>query len=341
MGLELKIRSLLKLNLKLFLDMNFLREGSFINVASGTQFYDGSDLSVLLPDEKAHQTLYGVSFGQVWQSPFRNFVYESGVPLDGTNITTSPYIPSGVYVQGALRTPSDPVFGHTIDYINGRIIFNTPQSPDLKVNMAYAAREVRVDFEHKFNQQYTVGAMESKYFTNPLTSQQVVYPSGAIQPFPAVFIEIDGRDMKPYELGNRSAIITETVKLHVWALDDLQRDNIVDILSSQWRKKLPVIDWNMAPLPLSGIYNTKSPEYITYQDLLRNNRITTTVGIGTPVRYMADFEDIMITNLKPIMGALEYERTMVVFKVKIYLNSPVTPLGHIWSPISTLPMLDS
>lgn len=337
MGLEYKLRSLLKLNLKLFLDMHFLRESSFINVASGQLFYDGSDMSVLLPDTNADDTLYGVSNGQVWQSPFRQWVYESGVPLDGTNVSTPPIVASGLYIEGAFRPTTDSQFGHTIDYINGRVIFNSPQSLNLKVHAEYAARQVRVGFEHDFNQQFQRGFLESKFTTNPLTSMQLVYPSGQAQPFPAVFIEVDNRTMKPYELGNRSAIIKDKVILHVWALDDLQRDNIVDILTSQWRKVVPMINFNRAPLPLSGIYNTLSPEYVPYQEMLRNNRLVTTIGSGVPVQYLAYISDVQADNINV---AQEYERAVVTFEIDVYMNAPTTPLGNVFGAISTIPTIE-
>lgn len=337
MGLEYKLRSLLKLNLKLFLDMHFLRESSFINVPSGALFYDGSDMSVLLPDTKADNTYFGLSDGQVWQSPFRQWVYESGVPLDGTNVGIPPMQASGVYVEGAFRPTNDSAFGHTIDYINGRVIFNSQQSLDLKVNAAYSAREVRVGFEHDFNQQFQRGFLESKYTTNPLTSMQLVYPSGQAQPFPAVFIEVDNRTMKPYELGNRSAIIKDKVILHIWALDDMQRDNIVDILTSQWRKPIPMINFNRAPLPLSGIYNTLSPEYVPYQEMLRNNQLITTVGSGVPVMYTAYITDVQADNIASVQ---EYERAIVTYEMDVYLNAPITPLGDYFGPISTIPTIE-
>jgi len=336
MGLEYKLRSLLKLNYKFFLDMHMLREGAFITIPSGATFYDGSDMSVLLPDTKNDDTLFGVDDGQVWQSAFRQWVYESGVPLDGTNVQQPPVVASGVYVEGAFRAPDDAEFGHTIDFINGRIIFDSPQSLELQVQAAFSARETRVGFEHDFNQQFNAGYIESKYTTNPLTSMQLVYPSGQAQPFPAVFIEVDRRDLKGYELGNRSAEITDEIKLHVWALDDLQRDNIVDILTGQWRKSLPMIDFNIAPLPLSGIHNTLSPEYVAYQDMLRNRELITTVGSGVPIRYMSYIEDVDVQNLP---GAEEYERALVTYQVKVYLNAPTTPLGHIFGPITTLPTI--
>lgn len=319
------------------MDHHFIRESAFYNIASGQQFYDGSDMSLFLPDENAHERFYGVSVGQIWQSPFRQFIYESGVPLDGTNVASPPINPSGLYIEGAFRPTTDTQFGHIFDFINGRIIFDTPKSLDLKVQGEFATRQVRIGFEHEFNQQLQQGFLESKYYTNPDTSMQLVYPSGLVQPFPAVFIEVDDREFEAYELGNRSAIITDTVNLYVWALDDLQRDNIVDILTSQWRKNIPMIDWNMAPLPLSGIYNTISPEYIPYQYILSNNRIITTVGSGVPVKYIAHIENVKAENLA---AAEEYERARVIFEVKVYLNAPTTPLGHLWGPISTIPTIE-
>lgn len=313
-----------------------LREGAFMNVPSGTQFYDGSSLSLLLPDTSADDTLFGVGNGQVWQSPFRQWVYESGVPLDGTNVPSVPIVASGIYVEGAFRTPDDAVFGHTIDYINGRIIFNSAQSLDLEVHADFAARDVRVGFEHDFNQQFTNSVIEMQYFTNPFTSMQVVYPSGKIQPFPGVFIEVDDRTLDAYELGNRSAEITDEIKFHIWALDDIQRDNIVDVLTGHWRKSVPMVDFNVAPLPLSGILNTVSPEYVPYQEMLRNKQLITTIGSGVPVKYMSYIDDVDAQNL----GATEeYERAMVTYKVKVFLNAPTTPLGHVFGPITTLPTI--
>ena len=336
MVLEFKERALLKLNLKLFLDYHFLREGCFVNVGSGQQFYDGQDMSLLLPDAEAHKILFGTTVGQVWQSPFREWVYESGVPVDVSNVTTSPIVSSGLYIEGAFRPTTDPTFGHTIDFLNGRIIFDSPQSLDLKVQGEFSYREVRVDFEHRFNQQSREGYLESKFTTNPLTSMQITYPSGAMYPWPAVFIEVDKRTAEPFELGNRSLRRTDAVNLHIFALDDLTRDNIVDVLSAQDRKTVPLLDFNKVPLPLSGINNTLSNEYTPYQTLLRNEVTVTTVGSGVPIRYIANIDSAVSQN-QP--SEEEFERAIVAYQVITYLNAPTTPLGNKFSPLRELPPL--
>lgn len=336
MGLEIKHRVTLKLNYKLFMDMHFLREGAFRNVPSGTLFFDGGDMSLLLPDTEADMLYFG-EVGHIFQSPFRQWIYESGVVLDGTNVSAPPINVSGIYAEGAFRGAGDPEFAHVIDYLNGRVVFEQAQPLTLTVNVDFAYREVRIGFEHEFNQQYKEGFLDSQYMTNPLTSNQLVYPSGVAQPFPAVFIEVDERRFSAYEIGNRSLIIHDNLKFWVWAPNDLIRDNIVDIITSQQRKAVPLIDFNIAPLPLSGIFNTLSPEYVPYQDMLRNNVLVTTIGSGHPVRLLSYIDETISHNLT---ADEEYERAQIECEVATYLNAPTTPLGHVFGPISRIPVIN-
>lgn len=328
MGLEYKLRALSKMNLKLFIDYAFLRESAYSNVTSGSLFYDGTPMSLLVPDIQS-DTNFGLPAGSVWQSPFRQWVYESGVVRDGTIINNSPpIVASGVYIQGAFRPTNDPVFPHSIDYINGRIIFDDPIPLTSSIHSDFSYREVRFGFESEFNNQFNNGFLESKFTTNPLTSSQIVYPSGSSQPFPAIFMEHDMRDHEAYELGNRSLVIKDTINLDIFALNDFQRDNIVDILSSQARKTIPIIDFNYIPLPLSGIYNTLSPEYVPYQLLVSNPVIISSVGSGTPAKYHMFIDQVQYKKQKPYK---EFERGRIIFTTSIYLIAPGSPLGHLWS----------
>lgn len=325
MSMQLKRRSLIKLNLRLFADAQFLRNAAFTNVTSGQQFYDGSIISRLVPDNSAQDELFGIEPNQVWQSFTRSWVYESGMLYAGTDAANEPpRLYSGVYIHGTLRRPNDPIYGHTPDFLNGRIIFNTPQSPNLDVHADFSFKHIRIGFENQFNQQFQNGVLEEQYITNPLTSMQAIYPSGRMQPFPAIFIEVAGRSHEGYELGNRSTITTDTVLFHIWALDDLQRDDIVDILDEQIRKSIPMIDFNKMPLPLSGMYNTLSPEYIPYTELLKNNNTVTTVGSGIPITNILHIKSSMPKNQE---AATTYERSTVEWEVEIYPIGPNTPIS--------------
>lgn len=331
-----KLRSLIKLNMKFLLDYEFVRDGRYTNVMSGQQFYDGSDMSLLMCDTEASDYFNGLSDGCVWQSAFRNWVYESGIALNdtiGIRNMTLPVICSGVYVDNIFRATSkahpeyNASYSHHIDWINGRVIFDSPQSLSSTVQAQFAYKHVRIGFEHDFNNEMRKGYLESKYFTNPLTSNNLVYPSGGAYPFPAVFIETRRRSWQAYELGNRSLIANDDVVFHVWALDDLTRDDIVDTIAYQERKRIPLIEFNFAPLPLSGIYNEISPEYIAYQKLLedplldvigaRNNK-------AYAVGYTVDIDNTQAFNDVPYT---DFERARVEFTVRTYQIHPNAPIG--------------
>jgi len=335
---SLKIRSLLKLNLRFLLDYEFLRDGRYTNVASGQTFYDGSDMSRLICDTNADDILYGLQDGQVWQSAFRNWVYESGVVLNDAIYIRDmdlPTICSGVYVSGTFYAtdPSHPEYNagvsHHIDWTHGRIIFDTPISVDSVVQAPFAYKHIRVAFDRDFNRQRQKGFLESKFTTNPLTSNMLVYPSGGAYPFPASFIEINGRRWKPggYEMGNRSLIGADTVTVHIYTLDELTFDDVADIMSYQARKGIPLVDFNLAPMPLSGLYHEKSPNYIAYQDLLKNIRLAVPNaknGYGQTVMGQMFFDSVDTILDDPLD---DFERGRVTFTVETYHIMPNSPIG--------------
>lgn len=330
-----KLRSLTKFNMKFLLDYEFLRDGRYTNVASGQTFYDGSDMSLLQCDT-SNDDLLGLSDGQVWQSPFRNWVYESGIVLNdsiGIRDLDLPILCSGVYVDNIFRatSPTHPDynagFSHHIDWINGRVIFDSVQPLTSQVQASFAYKHIRIAFEHDFNNQFRSSYLESKFTTNPLTSNNIVYPSGQAYPFPAVFIENAGRRWSAYELGNRSLISADRMIFHIWALDDITRDDIVDMISFQDSKRIPIIDFNLAPFPLSGIYNEMSPEYIPYQNLLKNPTINvpgSRNGTASTIAYIADINDTDTMNDAPYE---EFERSRVEFVINLYTIQPNGSLG--------------
>ena len=68
-----KLRFLMKHSWREFLDQELLRDGNYDVIASGTAFYDGTDLSQLVPDTDSEVLAEGGYLpGQVWQSLFRN-----------------------------------------------------------------------------------------------------------------------------------------------------------------------------------------------------------------------------------------------------------------------------
>jgi len=328
------------------LENELLRDGNYGVVTSGLQFYDGSDMSRALPD--VHPTtlaeLGGISEGRVWQFPFKNFIYESGLILNDApvlrNFPLATRI-SGVYVDGRF-CPTDPLApgydatcSHTIDYLNGRIIFDNALSLGTNVHADYSYKEVSVHLASKFNDQLVEGVLQTKFLTNPRTSNQLVYPSGASKlcPFPAIFIEDINRTWTNYQLGDRSLVAHDEVLFTIYALDHMSRDNLIDLISLQERKPFLLIDFNVAPFPLSGITNTLSLDYIPYVRQVLNP-VVNAQG-DTSIGYKGWIENTRITNLESFRQEINgeiFEIAEVRADITLYTIAPSTPIGILMNP---------
>ena len=92
----------LLLNIKLLFDSMFLRDGHFKNVTSGATVRS-VDVSKLVRDSSSDNYFAGISGAQVWQSPYQEWVYESGITLNNAPFIsglTPPIVASGIIVNG-------------------------------------------------------------------------------------------------------------------------------------------------------------------------------------------------------------------------------------------------
>lgn len=268
----------LDLNLKFWLDIVFLKDGHFTNI-SKNKTIRGIDASKLVPDTNSSSDILGISGVQVWQSPFQNWVYESGITLNQAPIISGlaePIIASGIYINGTFFTQSSGVSGipFYLDYINGRIIFSGIGIPSNSIVQSdFSYKHYRIDWVDGEDAQEFLGVYaESSLKDNPLADSIEIYPSGDIRvnTFPCIYIEIPEEQPRPFELGNRSLVEQVDIFLHVYALNRWQRNIALELLKNRINLNSYLIDYNYAPLPLSGLTNTLSPNYIAYQDLLTN-----------------------------------------------------------------------
>jgi hypothetical protein len=334
-----KLRYLLKLSMRFHIEQELLRDGNYDVVTSGTTFYDGSDMSILIPDasENTLAELGNLSAGQVWQSAFRNWVYEDVPALNPSVVLKSwpiAFRASGVYIDGAFRPTNDAVYPHRIDYLNGRIIFNSPLPLEKRVNAAFSYKIVNVMGLREFNNQLRDASLEQGFLSNPRTAGQLIYPSGSkLVSLPSIFIEDIGRKFGAYQLGDRSLVCRDELHFEIWALDENVRDNLIDLVSFQQRKSIPILNFNIVPLPLSGIYNELSPEFVPYADLANNLPLPGPSFSGiNPIAFRGFLEETELMNMESLFSELVtqmpvFERANVKMTVTTYPIMPVSPFG--------------
>jgi hypothetical protein len=324
-----------------FLDAELLRDGCYDVITSGTTFYDGTDMSLLVPDTHPEvlAELGNLAPGRVWQSLFGNWVYQNPPALNPSVVLQhwpTAFRASGVYIDGAFRLENDPVYPHSIDYINGRIIFDSPLSLDATVHGEFTYKTVQILSLREFNNQLRFGVLEQQYKTNPYTAGQIIYPSGTtrIAPLPIIFVENMGRQFSAYQLGDRSLIARDALVCEIWALDESTRDNLIDLISFQQEKSFPILNYNIVPIPLSGIKNELSPDYVPYISLAQNEPLPGPSFSGlNPVAFRGFIKDTEVLDLDSFFDDSTtqsdvFERATVNMMVETHAIMPVTPFGY-------------
>lgn len=268
----------LELNLRFLFDIIFLKDGHFKNIIHPTTIR-GYDVSKLVLDYKAESDIFGVSGCQVWQSPYQSWVYESGITLNPSPFISGkaePIIASGVYINNTFFNQSSGVSGipFYIDYLNGRVAFSgtgIPSNSIIQADYAYKTYLISSFDTNIYERLVAYADMETK--DEPLVANSLVYPSGdeLMASLPAIFIDIDGpTDMQPYELGNRAPLELYTALFYIFTTNRRERNAAKELIMGRYSAHQPMIDYNYAPFPLSGLINTLSPDYIPYQTLLEN-----------------------------------------------------------------------
>lgn len=317
----------LELNLKFFLDIVFLKDGHFTNIPRGKTIRN-RDASKLVLDISAASDIAGVSGAQVWQSPFQNWVYESGITLNAAPYIsglTPPIIVSGIWVNGTFFANGTAVSGHRfdVDYINGRVVFSDSGLPsNSNIQASYSYKTYRIDFTDGEEAQETLtDYAETALKDNPLADNVIVYPSGDIvtHTFPAIYIEVGPMRPERLELGNRSMIEGVEIFLHAYALNRWDRNVANELLKNRIYLNSYLVDFNYAPLPLSGLVNTLSPVYIPFQTLLENP----TVNGNKVISWTYSIEDGESRRLPPDGP---YFKGVTTYDVRIW---NIAPTGRI------------
>lgn len=251
-------------NIKYWIDLSFLEEGACDTINLNETDYDYRNLSKL---SSVEDRVYGE--GRVYQAPLKNWVWEEGIQKQYDFET--PVVCSGLWIGGEFhsKTAASGDLKYSIDYRNGRAIFDNAYGPDV----AYGSGNVPVCAEYSYKRIYVVTETElvktfaeSDDLNNPIGSGEDVLNDQKI-PLPAVVISERNHEWAAYQLGGYKKCLHQTTAA-VFSSDSEMGENIVDILSQQENKKIPSIDWTNCESPFdwmgdinplfSGVYEIQS-----------------------------------------------------------------------------------
>lgn len=225
--------SLLKFNIKDYLEKEFVNNGLYITIASG--FYDvyGNRADIL---RRVNARTY--------ESAFDKWVVEA----DASGI--APYntiVCSGATIDGVFYAKGAAPYGPIIDYENGRILFTADVPSASTVGAVFTYKQVVVDYpeSNKVNLIFS-DIKDNTDITN------YAFPSGNQRQIPCVVIELQNGNSSPFALGGYKQI-RQNVAFYILANNDDELDLISDILLDKFRTVIKGIDYN------------KTPEQYTYQ----------------------------------------------------------------------------
>lgn len=287
-----------------------LRDGFYTNINVGQLDVYSRDLSSLQPGDVVYpepDPTYSQA-NRVFQSAFKNWVYESGIP--SSSGVLPPLVASGVTVGGTFFPTATTVgaFAHFIDFPNGRVIFNSALAGTPVVQAEFSYKMVLVDHANLFNNENRPVLIETALKDNPQETGVITYPTPLSRTLPAIFIDVLSRQNNAYELGTRSPIQDYFGVLHVWTRDEFTRDLIEDVIADEFRNVLLGIDFNTAPDPL--LFNGRNnPNFSGYSSLAQ--------VWGQHFWRRIYLEDISPTKDSPLY---EVERSRVDFNIRVYPN---------------------
>lgn len=220
--------NILESNFKIFFDWAFLNIGSWFDANIDEYNFYGST--------NQHSTLIPVNdpsynSGQVWQGIRKDWVWESGISFSGT----SPIEITGIFVNNTYYDHNNGDF--TINYPEGRIIFDSAISTSSSVKVNYSYRNIQTyrssDSPWFSTIQYGSFNTSNPDITKTEDGDWSISGNHRIQ-LPAIVIESVPRSRsRPFELGNDNLLIEQDIAFYVLAENKNDRNKLLDILRLQ------------------------------------------------------------------------------------------------------------
>jgi len=227
--------NILESNFKHYLDWSFLNIGAWFDVKiSNETIYSLNSHYKLLPVEDPSYL-----DGQVWQSMRKDWIWERDISYNDS----SPIAIENIYINDSVVYS-----GFTIDYPNGRIIFDSPISTRSTVSLEYSYRLVQV---YRANDAPWFNLLQYNSFrTDSLDIKQTDNGDWSIGSYhrvqmPCIIIESVPRSRSmPYELGSGGLILEQDIMIYIFAENKNDRNKLLDIIRVQQDGVIYLYDTN-------------------------------------------------------------------------------------------------
>lgn len=301
----------LETNLKSYVEWGLLNIGAWSNAPIYTTGAYGGTFDNMRPVNDPAYT-----DGQVWETPRKDWVWETGICYTGLTSTgsstgVSPISISGVYLNGSFVSTGDATYGHHFNYPLGRVIFDTAIDQDSVVQVAHSYRNVQVyiadDAPWMYEIQHGSYRVDDSTFSQAGSGNWGIFGNHRVQ-LPAIVIEaIPRRTATPYELGSLTSFTYQDVMFYVIADSRAWRNQLIDVIALQHGTTVRLFDNDT--IVQSGVYPldyrgmpVSSP--LNYSDLVTLYPDDKTIF----------FKDISVTDMATVNPRLYAGKIKVTFE---------------------------
>lgn len=229
--------NILESNFKMYFDWAFLNIGAWFDVSlNQNTLYGINKHSQLIPVEDPSFTN-----GRVWQGIRKDWVWETGIDFQ----STSPIAINSIKVNSSNVSKAG---NFIVNYLLGRIIFNSPKSLSSNIELSYSYRFVQVHRSSEspwFNiLQFSSFNTSNKDIELTDSGEWAIGGQHRIQ-LPCIIIEPLSRSRsRPYEIGNSLLWLEQDIGFYILAENKNDRNKLLDILRLQQDVTLQLFDTN-------------------------------------------------------------------------------------------------
>ena len=232
-------------NVQQWLEYGLIENGAYTNIGFDT---NASGYATL---KRSYDPSLG-NAGRVYEGIGPSWVWQSGVSVPTGR--TAPYRASGVVVDGTFYSVNSAgAYAHTIDFANGRVVFDTAIDATSVVKCQHVINDVGIYLSNSPQWKTIIDQYVTKF-----DILDTLQPSGISSILksnrvwlPCIVVDVQERTQQGLQLGGGLSQ-SFAIFYHVFADNPGTNSALFDLLNDQQDKRLDFFNANTAPFPLDS-----------------------------------------------------------------------------------------